>query len=125
MITRLLIRWAIMALSLWIVTQIIPGFEVRSVSGAVMAAIVLGLVNGTIGTVIKFFTFPLTLMTLGLFWVVVNAAMLMLTTALVKDFKIATFTAAFLGAICLSIVNMILRTILPDGSKKKEKDAKK
>ena len=122
MLIRLFIRWAIMALSLFIVAYLVPGFHVRSPMTAFIAAIVIGLVNGTIGTLIKILTFPITLLTLGLFWLVVNAAMLWVATFFVDGFVIDTPLAAFIGSIALSLVNVVLRTALPDGSKKNDKD---
>jgi putative membrane protein len=118
MLIRLLIRWAIMALSLWIVAYLIPGFAVTSPLAAFVAAVVFGLVNGTIGTFLKIITFPITLLTLGLFWLVINAAMLGVTAYLVNGFSIDTPVTAFLGSIVLSVVNVMLRMVLPDGSKK-------
>ena len=118
MLIRLLIRWVIMALSLWIVAYLIPGFAVASPGAAFVAAVVFGLVNGTIGTFLKIITFPITLLTLGLFWLVINAAMLGMTAYLVNGFSIDTPVTAFLGSIVLSVVNVILRTVLPDGAKK-------
>jgi putative membrane protein len=122
MLIRLLIRWFIMALSLLIVAYLIPGFSVTTPVAAFIAAVVFGLVNGTIGTILKIVTFPITLVTLGLFWLVINAAMLGLTAYLVNGFAIDTPVTAFFGSIVLSIVNLILRTVLPDGSKKEVKD---
>ena len=66
----------------------------------------------TIGAVLKILTFPLTLITLGLFWFVINALMLELASALVPGFQVRGFFAAFVGAILLSLVNMMLRWLV-------------
>ena len=110
--TRLLVNWLISALSLVIVANVIPGFQLSGFAAALIAAIVIGFVNGTIGFFLKLVTFPLTIITLGLFWIVINALMLKLAAALVPGFRIYGFLPAFLGAIVLSLVNMVLRYML-------------
>ena len=73
----------------------------------------IGFINATIGLVLKVITFPLTLMTLGLFWFVINALMLELASALLAPgFQVRSFLAAFLGAIVLSLLNMLLKAIV-------------
>ena len=114
---RLLIRWLISAASLLIVAYCVPGIRVNSFLTALIAAVVIGLVNGTIGVVIKLFTFPIRWLTLGVFSLVINALMLMLSTYFVDGFFVDGFVAAFLGSILLSITNWILGTILPDWHK--------
>ena len=74
----------------------------------------IGLVNGTIGFFLKIVTFPLSVLTLGLFWLVINALMLEVAAALVPGFRIDGFLPAFFGAIVLSLVNMILRALVGD-----------
>ena len=81
-------------------------------SSSAAAILVIGFINATLGLFLKVITFPLTLVTFGLFWFVVNAAMLELASAIVPGFKVYGFFAAFLGAIVLSIVNMFLRWLV-------------
>jgi len=107
----LLIHWFISAGSLLIVAFLFPGIEVSGLGSAVIAPIVIGFINATIGLVVKIITLPLTLVTLGIFWLVINALMLQLAAALVPGFHIAGFFSAFFGAIVLSIVNMVLRSL--------------
>jgi putative membrane protein len=109
---RLLLNWFLSALSLLIVTRIVPGFVVTGFGPALLAVIVIGLVNGTLGLFLKLITFPLTILTLGIFWLVINALMLMAASALVPGFKIQGFWPAFLGAIVLSIVNLIMHWLV-------------
>jgi putative membrane protein len=85
---------------------------VSGVFSALIAALVIGFVNATIGAVLKILTFPLTLITLGLFWFVINALMLKFASALVPGFQVRGFFAAFVGAIVLSLVNMMLRWLV-------------
>jgi putative membrane protein len=112
---KLLFNWMLSALSLMIVAQLIPGFTVTSLKTALVAALVVGLVNATVGLFLKIVTFPLTMVTLGVFWFVINALMLKLASAFVAGFMIDGFLPAFLGAIVLSFVNIILRAIARAG----------
>ena len=110
---RLLLNWVLSALAVWIVAQFVPGFEVHGVTAALLAALVIGFINATLGLFLKVITFPLTLVTFGLFWFVVNAAMLDLASAIVgSGFQVHGFFAAFIGAIVLSLVNMFLRWLV-------------
>jgi putative membrane protein len=109
---RLLLKWLLSGLAVWIVAQVVPGLYVRGVFAALIAALVIGFINATIGAVLKILTFPLTLITLGLFWFVINALMLELASALVPGFQVRGFFAAFVGAILLSLVNMMLRWLV-------------
>ena len=89
----------------------------RGATAALIAALVIGFINATLGLFLKVITFPLTLVTFGLFWLVINAAMLELATAIVPGFKVQSFGAAFWGAIVLSLVNMLLRWLLKPSRK--------
>jgi putative membrane protein len=106
---RPLLNWALSALALWIVARVVPGFHVSGPVAALIAALVIGFVNATLGVFLKIVTFPLTLLTLGLFWIIINAAMIELASAIVPGFHVDTFGAAFWGAIVLSLVNMVFR----------------
>ena len=108
----LIASWLIGALSLFIVAHIVPGFMVRSFESALIAALVIGLINATIGVVLKFLTFPLTILTFGIFLFVVNAFLLKMAAGLVSGFAINGFLPAFLGAIVLAIVHSFLRNLL-------------
>lgn len=112
---RMLVHWLLSALSIWIVSRLVPGFTVSGPMAALIAAVVIGFVNATLGLFLKIITFPLTLLTLGVFWLIINAVMIELASALVRGFHVATFAAAFWGAIVLSLVNMALKwLVLPD-----------
>jgi putative membrane protein len=108
---NLLINWLLSAVSLMIVAHVISGFEVTSFTAALLAALVIGLINATLGLFLKIVTFPLTLVSLGVFWFVINALMLKLATGVVPGFTIQGFLPAFFGAIVLSLVNVILKAI--------------
>ncbi|MGH7854179.1 MAG: phage holin family protein [Candidatus Binatia bacterium] len=108
----LLIHWFLSAGSLVIVSFLFPGIEVRGLGPALIAPIVIGLINATLGLVVKIITLPLTLLTLGIFWLIINALMLQLAAAVVPGFYVAGFFSAFFGAIVLSIINMLLRSLV-------------
>jgi putative membrane protein len=108
----LLLHWLISSASLLIVAYIFPGIEVRGLGTALIAPIVIGLVNATIGFIVKLLTLPLTILTLGLFWLVINALLLQLASFLVPGFYVAGFWSAFFGAIVLSLVSMVLRSMV-------------
>lgn len=107
---RHLINWILSALAVWVVAQFVTGFHVRSAAAALVAALVIGFVNATLGTLLKLITLPLTILTLGIFWLVINALMLELASFLLRpSFRVDSFGDAFLGAILLSLVNMLFR----------------
>ena len=104
-------HWAISAASLVAVAYLFPGIELSGLSAALIAPIVIGLVNATLGLVLKIVTLPLSIFSLGVFLLVINALMLQLAAFIVPGFFIAGFGSAFFGAIVLSIVSMILRSL--------------
>lgn len=108
----LLLHWFLSAASLLIVAFLFPGIEVRGLGTALMAPIAIGFINATLGLVVKIITLPLTILTLGIFWLIINALMLQLAAAIVPGFYVAGFLSAFFGAIVLSIINMLLRSLV-------------
>jgi putative membrane protein len=109
---RLLLNWLLSAISLLIVSKVVPGFHVHGFAAALIAALVIGLVNATLGFFLKIITLPLTLLTLGIFWWVINALMLMLASALLApNFLVRGFWPAFWGAIVLAVINMVLKSL--------------
>ena len=111
---RLLVRWLVNAVSLLIVAYIVPGFELHGFIAALIAAIVFGVVNSTLGLLLKIITFPLTIFTLGLFLIVINAIMLKMAASVTPGFIVHTWTAALLGAIVLSLVSAFLNWLIKD-----------
>jgi putative membrane protein len=109
---RMLLHWVVTALAVWITSRLVPGFWVDGAAAALIAAVVIGLVNATLGLFLKVITFPITILTLGIFWLIVNALMLELAAAFVPGFHIRSFVAAFWGGIVLSIVNMFLKWLV-------------
>lgn len=104
----LLARLLINALALILTTLFVPGLNLASPTTAFWAALVWGLANTLIRPVLSLFTFPLQLLTLGLFTLVINGLMLSLTAHLVPGFSIRNFGSAIIGALVLSIISVIL-----------------
>lgn len=125
---RLLLRWILFAVALVAAAKLtsyfVAGFDVIPVKTfqdaltVLLGAGVLGLINATLGRIVKFLTLPLTCLTLGLFSFVVNAVMLMLAGSLEIGFRVDNFVAALVGSVILSIVNGLLGILIPDEDKK-------
>lgn len=110
---RLLIHWVVNAVLLMVVSMIVPGFHVNGLKSALIAALVIGLVNATLGLLLKIITFPLTILTFGVFLLIVNALMLMLASRVVNGFQVAGFMPAFWGALLLAIMHLIFKWLTP------------
>lgn len=106
---RLVILWFISAFALMVVAYLVPGFHVEDGWSALKAALIIALVNGTIGIFVAIATLPLSILTLGLFLIIVNAMMLQLSAWLVDGFAIDGFWWAVAGSIVLTVTNMVLR----------------
>jgi putative membrane protein len=109
---RLLAHWILSALCLLLVANFVPGFSVRGFGTALIAAVVIGLVNGTIGALLKVLTFPLTILTFGIFWLLINALMLKLAAVFVPGFDVRGLWPAFWGGVILSLLNIVVRQVL-------------
>jgi putative membrane protein len=111
---RVLLRWLVNAVSLLIVAHLVSGFVLHGFIDALIAALVIGFVNATLGSILKVLTFPLTIITLGLFLIVVNAVLLKMAAAVTPGFEVHTWTAAIFGAILLTIVSSFLHWLVRD-----------
>ncbi|HEY2645910.1 MAG TPA: phage holin family protein [Candidatus Acidoferrales bacterium] len=109
---RLLVHWILSALCLLLVAHFVPGFVISGIGTALIAAIVIGLVNGTIGMLLKILTFPLTIISFGLFWLLINALMLKFAAIFVPGFEVRGLWPAFWGGLILSVLNMIVRQLM-------------
>lgn len=115
---NLLLSWMASAAALLIVAYVVPGFHVAGIVAALIAAVAIGLVNGTLGAILKVLAFPIGCLTFGLAFLVINALMVWLASTLVDGFRIDGFLPAFIGAVLLSIVNWMVRTALKPLEKK-------
>jgi putative membrane protein len=104
---RLLLHWIVNAIALLIVSRIVPGFQVATLGAALVAVVVIGLLNVTLGFFLKILTLPLGILTLGLFFLVINALILKLASGVVPGFVVRTFAAALVGAIVLALLQML------------------
>lgn len=102
------LRWSINLLALVIAGSVMPGIRIESLEMGIVAAGILGIVNAVIRPVVLILTLPINLLSLGLFTLVINAAMLMLVAAMVPGFVIESFRAAFFGAIILSLISWLV-----------------
>jgi putative membrane protein len=115
----LIVRILVNAAALWAAARLIPGIDAGGIGSVLAIAVVFGVLNALIKPFLKLVSCPVILLTLGLFTLVVNAVMLMLTAwfgaKLGIEFRVDGFVAAFLGALLVSIVSTVLSWLLPDG----------
>jgi putative membrane protein len=102
------LRWSINLLALVIAGSLISGIRIESLKMGIIAAGILGIVNAVIRPIVLILTLPITLLTLGLFTLVINAAMLMLVSEVVPGFVITSFWSAFWGAVIISFVSWVV-----------------
>lgn len=103
------IHWFLSAAGLMIVAQIFKGFKIKSFGTALIAAIIIGIVNATVGFIFTVITLPFTIITFGLFLLVVNALMLKLSSVIVPGFEVKGVWTVFFSAIVLSVINALLK----------------
>lgn len=102
-----LVRWGIGAVSLWVATAIVPGMEMHGLGNFLLASLVLGFLNAVVRPVIVMLTLPITILTLGLFLLVVNAIMLEVVAWLLDPFVLHSFGSALLGAAVVGVVSWL------------------
>jgi putative membrane protein len=112
-LTDFLIHWAIMSLSLWVASYVFDGIKFSDRSSLLISALMLGFVNAVLRPILLILTFPLTLLTLGLFALVLNALMIMLVANLVKGFKLSGFWTAFFVGIFIALFSLFIEYFLP------------
>jgi putative membrane protein len=109
---KLLVRWAALALSFWVSTALIPGIDVKGgFTTYLWVALLFGLLNATLGSLLKLLTFPAVLLTLGLFLVVVNASMLMLVARWSDKLDVDTFWTAIFAALIISVITRVVSSV--------------
>ena len=114
----LLARWIVNAAALLLVAYLYPGVNVESFFAAAIAALVLGLVNAVVRPILVILTFPVTLLTLGLFLFVINALLFWLVAEIVKGFTVSGFMGALIGSILYSLITLVTSKLLGNGRKK-------
>jgi len=109
---HILAVWLVSALALWLVARIVPGIEVRDFGAALIATIVIALVNAVIGPILRFIAWPLTFLTLGMFTIVIDAILLKLASMFSPGFRVRGFLNALVGAVLLTIIEFVLRMLV-------------
>jgi len=104
----LVVRWLISALALWVAAALVPGMNLEGAGTLLVAAALLGFVNAVVRPVVVLLTLPVTVVTLGLFLLVINAGMLALVASLLEGFRLAGFGSALLGSILVSLVGALV-----------------
>ncbi len=114
MLTTIIVTWLVTGISLFILSRLPLGTEIDSFGTALWSAAVLGFVNAILGPVFRFFTFPITFLTFGLFAVVVNAILFGIAAILVDGFRLKWgFWSALIGAAVLSFLNSVILSLIP------------
>ena len=108
---RILLQWLLSAIALLVVSQIVPGFIVQGLGAALWAALVIGLLNATLGLLLKVVTFPISILTLGLFLLVINGMMILVASNVVRGFHVRGIGPAFWGAVVLALLGMVISAV--------------
>lgn len=107
-LTLFLLHWAITALSLWLASRVFRGISFADTSSLVISALLLGFANAIVKPLVIVLTLPLTLLTFGLFLLVINALMILLVSALVRGFKVSGFWTAFFASIFIAVLSWVI-----------------
>jgi len=111
---RALIHWVLSAIALMVVANIVPGFYVNDLQSAIVAVVVIGFLNATLGFLIKLITFPFAILSLGIFLLFVNACMILLAAKIVPGFVVYGWVPALEGAVVLAVLGMVVRALMKD-----------
>ena len=107
----ILVRWAVLAFSMWIATLVVPGITVNGGVGTYLwVALLFGLINSVFGSIIKVLTFPVSIVTFGIFLFVVTAAMLSLTARWSAKLDVTGFWSALLASLIISVITTIFKS---------------
>lgn len=107
-LTYFLLHWAITSLSLWVASYVFSGIKFANVSALIISALLLGFANAIVRPLLILLTLPLTLLTFGLFLLVINALMMLLVSAVVSGFTISGFWTAFFASIFIAVLSFLL-----------------
>jgi len=102
---NMFLRWLLGAVSIMLVGYLVPGIHVTGLWAALLAALVLGILNALLRPILLILTLPVTILTLGLFSLIINAGIFILVSTIVKGFTVDTFSAALIGSILLWLIN--------------------
>jgi putative membrane protein len=105
---KIVLRWLLLAAALLLVANLYPGVQVASFTSAMIAALVLGLLNALLRPILVLLTLPVTVLTLGLFLFVINALMFYFAASLLEGFHVAGFLAALIGSLLYSLCGLVI-----------------
>ncbi len=109
---RILAEWFLNGLGLYIVSRIVPGIVLSDFVSALVAVVIIGLVNALVKPILVLLTLPITILSLGLFTFILNALLLMLASSLTPGFHIDGFGTALIGSVLLSVINLLLHALV-------------
>ncbi len=109
---KLILRWLLNAVALWVAAALVPGIGYDTLTALLLAALVIGLINALIRPILLVLTIPITVLTLGLFLLVLNALLFWLGGSIVPGFHVDGFLSALLGSIVMSVVGFVLSFIV-------------
>ena len=115
-LTPFLLHWGITALSLWVASHVFSGLKFNDVSSLIVTALLLGFANAIVKPLLIVLTLPLTLLTFGLFILVINALMMLLVARLVKGFKVSSFWTAFFASMFIGLLSIVIGSFVIGGS---------
>ena len=119
-LTQFLLHWAITALSLWLASLIFKGLKFDGTPSLVLSALLLGFANAIVKPLLIVLTLPLTLVTFGLFLLVINALMILLVARLVRGFKVSSFWTALFASIFISLLSVAIGAVVSYGDPETE-----
>jgi putative membrane protein len=114
-LTPFLLHWGITALSLWVASHIFHGIKFADTGSLIVSALLLGFANAIVKPLLIVLTLPLTLVTFGLFLLVINALMILLVSSLVKGFTVSSFWTAFFAAIFIAVLSFVIGSFVLGG----------
>ena len=111
---RALIHWILSGIAIMVVANLIPGFYVNDLQSALLAALVIGVLNATLGFLLKVITFPFAILTFGIFLLLINTAMIMLAAKIVPGFIVYGWAPAFWAAAVLAVLGILINALMKD-----------
>jgi putative membrane protein len=111
-LSQFLLHWGVLSVALWASSHVFSGIRFESTSSLIIAALLLGFANAIVKPLFILLTLPLTLITLGLFLLVINALIIMLVSALVSGFTVSGFWTAFFAAILISVLSWFIGGVM-------------
>jgi putative membrane protein len=115
-LTAFLLHWGITALSLWVASHVFSGIKFADTSSLIVSALLLGFANAIVKPLLIVLTLPLTLLTFGLFLLVINALMILLVANLVRGFTVSSFWTAFFASIFIALFSLVIGSFVLGGS---------